>query len=116
MNTSDTMQQFTITVRLLNEEMEILTQKASEANLSKSAFVRNAIRHGGAYPKTNFSTADRKALQRELDRMGNNLNTISFCAHGSGNHLVYPSDLERLHYDFAEILSSFFQVIHGAPK
>lgn len=116
MNTSDTMQQFTVTVRLLKEEMEILKQKASEANLSKSAFVRNAIRYGGAYPKTNFSTADRKALQRELDRMGNNLNTISFCAHGNGNRLIYPSDLDRLHYDFAEILSSFFQVIHGAPK
>ncbi len=76
MNTSDTMQQFTVTVRLLNEEMEILTQKASEAKLSKSAFVRNAIRYGGAY----------------------------------------PCDLERLHYDFTEILSSLFQVIHGAPK
>ena len=101
-----------ISIRLLEEEMEILEQKAKEAGMTKSEFIRRVIRHGEAHPKTNFSHEDRSHLQHEIDRIGNNLNLIGYIASGQNNSSLDEVEVLKLVDNYKKLLGKIYDFIH----
>ena len=87
--------------------MKILEQKAKEAGMTKSEFIRRVIRHGAAHPKTNFSREDRSRLQHEIDRIGNNLNLIGYIASGQNNSSVDEVEVLKLIDNYKKLLGKY---------
>ncbi|EKC58641.1 mobilization protein [human gut metagenome] len=93
------------------EEAEVLQAKAEEANMSKARFLKNVILQGGAYEKTNFTAEDVGKLQYEIDKIGNNINQIAVRANGSSN--IDEIEFFKLRDNYMELLSAFYDFIHG---
>lgn len=69
-------------LRLLEEEAEILEQKAQELKISKSKYLRDLLILGSQYDAS-ISKKDndiRKQWIYELNRIGNNINQIAYNA------------------------------------
>jgi len=92
-------------VSLYDKELEWLTQKAFDANMSKSEFVRKIIMYGSAKEKTNFSREDAAKICYELNRIGNNINQLAYQANIRGN--VTRNDFEVMKDEFANLLTEF---------
>lgn len=65
-------------IRLYEEEMQILNDKAKEFSMSKTEFVRNCILFGGVYSPEKMDKEDLKKFLYELNRIGNNINQIAY--------------------------------------
>ena len=63
-------------VHLLDEEFEVLSQKAQEAKMKKSEYIRNVILFGAANRQRTHSTEDAIKICYELNRIGNNINCL----------------------------------------
>lgn len=100
-----------ISVRLLPEEAEILNTKAKEANMSKARFLKNVILKGRAYERTNFTQEDVGKLQYEIDKIGNNINQISYRVSGSSN--IDEIEFLKLKDNYMQLLSAFCDFVHG---
>jgi len=90
---------------LYDEELEYLTQKAFDANMPKTEFVRKIILYGSATERTNFSKEDAKQICYELNRIGNNINQIAYQANARGD--VDKNDFEVLRNEFQNLLVVF---------
>jgi Ribbon-helix-helix protein, copG family. len=95
----------TLTFRLLEEESKILDEKAREADMSKSEFIRNVVLYGGAYPKTAFTREDTSKIIYEIDRIGNALSQISFMTHRSPE--IDEREFQSLMVNYMELFSAF---------
>ena len=91
--------------RLLEEEAKILDEKAKEAGMSKSEFIRSIVLHGGAYPKTAFNDEDKHKLGYEINRIGNSLSQIEIMAHNS--HEIDAEEFRLLMANYTKLLSAF---------
>lgn len=67
-------------IHLLDEELDILSNKAEEAGMSRTEFIRNVILFGAARGKTNIDHQEVKTLAYEINRIGNNINQIAYQA------------------------------------
>lgn len=90
-------------VYLYDKELEYLTQKAFDANMSKSEFIRKIILYGSAVERTNFTREDARSINYELNRIGNNINQLAYQANIRGN--VTRNDFEILKNEFHDLLS-----------
>jgi len=92
-------------LHLLYEEYEVLCEKASDAKMTKSEFVRNVILYGAARGKRNFSTEDAVKICYELNRIGNNINQIAYQA--NRDSFVSRNDIDTLKDQYEKILDLF---------
>ena len=90
---------------LLEEEMQILSDKAKTAGMSKTEFLRNVILFGSARGRTNFTREDAKSLIYELNRIGNNINQIAYQA--NVNCAVNKNDFHALTDYYDKLLAQF---------
>lgn len=94
-----------INLYLLDEEYELLEQKAKKAELSKSDYLRNMIIYGMPHRRTNFTLEDSQALIYEVNRIGNNLNQIAFVS--NFNKSVSDEEFQNLYQLYLELLGAF---------
>ena len=64
-----------------------------------------------AFEKTNFTAEDVGKLQYEIDKIGNNINQIAVRANGSSN--IDEIEFFKLRDNYMELLSAFYDFIHG---
>ena len=100
-----------LSIYLLDEEYEILEAKKDEANLTKSDFIRNLILFGAAHERTVFSRDAERALIRELNKIGTNLNQIAVRA--NSNKIVDDRDFQALYNNYKELLGAYDMFIRG---
>lgn len=96
---------------LLDEEMEILNDKAAAANMSKTEYIRNVVLFGAARRRTNFASADADKISHELNRIGNNINQIAYQA--NSKCAVDENDFFWLREEFTHFLAAFERFVIG---
>jgi len=100
-----------LNVYLLDEELAIFDAKADEAEMSKSAFIRNMIMFGEVHERTMFSKKDTEALLYEVNRIGNNINQIAFRA--NSNKTIDERDFQNMYDNYMELLSVYDKFMRG---
>lgn len=100
-----------ISIRLLPEEAEVLQAKAQEAGMTQARFLKNAILQGAAYESTFLKREDIQKMQYEIDKIGNNINQISYYLQGDSD--IDEIDVLKLRDNYMELLSAFYDFIHG---
>jgi hypothetical protein len=100
-----------IHVKLLEEEMEMLIEKAEKSGLSKSEYVRMLIAYGGIRGdgKTNYTREDAKKLRYEITSIGNNVNQIAYRV--NLNTTAKKEDVENLREEFKNLLELFHRYV-----
>lgn len=100
-----------ISIRLLPEEAEVLQAKAQEAGMSQSRFLKNAILQDAAYESTFLKKEDILKLQYEIDKIGNNINQISYYLQGDSD--IDEIEVLKLRDNYMELLSAFYNFMQG---
>ena len=100
-----------LSLRLSDAEKELLQKKATEANMSESGFIRNAILYGGAHEVQNFSKDDADRLIYEIDRIGNNLLQIDYWRVNSTD--VDEAEWIKLKNMYLHLLSALFHFVRS---
>jgi len=91
--------------RLSAEELNILKDKASAVNMSRTEYIRNILLFGAARAKTNFNKEYADKLLYELNRIGNNINQIAYQANSSRS--VSKNDFSNLYEEYNNLLACF---------
>jgi len=95
---------------LLDEEYDLLKEKASKSNMSMSAYIRSIILFGGIEGSVvNFTKEDADKISYELNRIGNNINQIAY--HVNAKATVNENDFEQLRDYFEKYLAVVQDVV-----
>jgi len=100
-------------IKLLNDEFEMLEQKAKASRLSKTEYVRMLIAYGGVKgsTKTNYTKEDAKNLRRELSAIGNNVNQIAYRVNSKLN--ANKDDVDELREEFVKLIGVLHNHVMG---
>lgn len=88
------------TVRFTEEQFQHIQEQSERAMMSPSNYIRAAVMRG----KLNV-ILDGKAVARELNAIGNNLNQLTILANMGQISAVY---LEQVHDDLSKLYDAFF--------
>ena len=88
------------TVRFTEEQFQQIKEQSERAMMSPSNYIRAAVMRG----KLNV-ILDGKAVARELNAIGNNLNQLTVLANMGQINAVY---LEQVHDDLSRLYNKFF--------
>lgn len=95
-----------LNVWLLDEEYDLLKEKASKCSMSMSAYIRIIILFGGVKGAVvNFSKEDANKIANELCRIGNNINQIAYRVNAKAT--VNENDFEQLKEVFDQYIGEF---------
>ena len=95
-----------LNVWLVDEEYELLKEKADKSDMSMSAYIRSIILLGGIRGGVvNFSKDDADKIIYELNRIGNNVNQIAYYTNAKST--VNENDFEQLIGFFDQFLGEF---------
>lgn len=91
-------------LKLLDNEFELLEQKANKSNLSKTEYVRMLISYGGVKGsgKSNYSNEYARILRNELSSIGNNVNQIAYRVNSKST--ASKEDVEALREEFVKLI------------
>jgi len=98
-------------VWLLEEEFDLLTEKAAEAKMTKTRYIRNVILFGAAREKSNFTKEDSDKILYELNRIGNNINQIAYQA--NSKCAVNENDFFMLREEYIKLLGAYEMIATG---
>ena len=93
----DRTQQFHL--RLLDEEMELLEQKAKSFNLSRSDYLRSMSVWGRAKTQSRLTDEQFRLLIKELNKIGININQIARRVNETRNASREDFDLLEFQYE-----------------
>ena len=92
-------------IRIRRYDEAVLDAKKSEANMTRSGYIRNLILTASPYQRPRYTTELTDELYQELNRIGNVLNDI---AHTTNKHRrFYPCDLKTMVAEFASLLALY---------
>ncbi len=96
----------TVSVRLTEEELEIINKKVSDTTLSRESYIRQVVLGNEIKPTPPI---EYNELKRELSAIGNNLNQIARVANrtGSINEEMYWQNVDNLNAIYARMLDEF---------
>jgi len=93
-------------VWLLEEEYELLKNKADKSNKNMSEYIRSIILYGASSRSVvKYSKEDSENIRYELNRIGNNINQIAYRVNGKGK--VNVNDFDDLYTEFVEYINVF---------
>jgi diketogulonate reductase-like aldo/keto reductase len=100
-------------LRLVDEEMNLLEEKASLSGVTKTEYLRMLIAYGGVKGSgiTNYTKEDAKKLRYELSSIGNNVNQIAYRA--NSNSMVRKEDIDELRENFVELIGVLHNYVTG---
>lgn len=89
-------------VRMTEQDLERLRQRAQQQNLSASEYVRNYIRDFEPEPAP---TGDWKGITERLHEIGSAMNEVAYWANSTGviDEETYHAQMEKLQECLAEI-------------
>ena len=98
-------------VKFLEDEFNMLEEKARASGLSKSEYIRTLICYGGVKGggKTNYTKEDAKKLRYEITSIGNNINQIAYRC--NINSTASKDDVEKLREEFKNLLELFHNFV-----
>ena len=97
-----------VIIRLSDEEYDLFSLKAEEAEITKSQYVRNMILYGFAHKRTVFSADAERKLRFELNRIGNNINQIALRV--NTNKQLFSEDLRILQDEYNDLLDLYQKI------
>lgn len=105
---SGRLRQRQLTLRLFDEEYELLDMKAKSAGISKSDYLRNMILFGTGQKQTTFSDEAADRLILEISRIGTNINQIA--RYVNMQKSIDGVDVQNLINEFGDLQSALIGV------
>lgn len=105
---SGRLRQRQLTLRLFDEEYELLDMKAKSAGISKSDYLRNMILFGTSQKQTTFSDEAADRLILEISRIGTNINQIA--RYVNMQKSIDGVDVQNLINEFGDLQSALIGV------
>ena len=94
---------------LLDEEHDLLRNKALAANLSKSDYLRSVILYASHNSGIKLSKEDAAKLRYELNAIGNNINQIAFQVNSKRS--VNENEFANLYEQYINLLAAYSEIV-----